>query len=191
MAKGATWLPRISLCAPSSNLVKEDKIKQGYYALLKDKETFVDLTNSFDCFVGAWRPLAMRIDGDSIVTVYNPQSPEFEKIVADSDGPDSGCMYGPQFILWVKGPNQFATLFMSSKTMRREAPNLKTLIGKAATIRSKLIKTQKFSWSGPVVGPCSTPFDLPSLDEIKDQVTKFVNPVESKVENAPTDDRAR
>lgn len=191
IAKGGNWIPRVQLQSAGSNLVKEDKIKQGYYALLKDKENFLDLTNSFDCLVISWRPKAMRIDGETVISVQNPQSPEFEKIIAESETPDSGCMYGPEFLLWIKGASQFATFFMSSKTMRREAPNLKTLIGKAATIRSKLIKTQKFSWFGPVVGPCSTPFDIPGLDEIKDQAQKFNNPSEKEVETAKDDGRAR
>lgn len=191
IAKGGGWLPRIQLNGSGSALVKEDKIKQGYYSLTTDKETFVDLTNSFDCLVISWRPKAMRIDGETVISVHNPQSPEFEKIVSDSEQPDSGCMYGPEFLIWVKGPSKFATFFMSSKTMRREAPNLKTLIGKAATVRSKLIKTQKYSWHGPVVGPCSTPFDIPALDEIKDQASKFANPSEKSAEEAKDDGRAR
>lgn len=190
LAKGGGWLPRIQLNGSGSAMVKEDKIKQGYYSLTTDKETFVDLTNSFDCLVVSWRPKAMRL-GEVIISVYNPQTPEFEKIVEDSGEPESGCMYGPEFLVWVKGPNKFATFFMSSKTLRREAPNLKTLIGKAATVRSKLIKTAKYSWHGAVVGPCSTPFDIPSLDEIKEQATKFANPSASTAEEAKPDDRAR
>lgn len=191
LAKAATWLPRINLQGTGSNMVKEDKIKQGHFALIESKESFADLTNSFDCVVISWRPKAMRVDGDQVINVHNPQSPEFEKIVAEADQPDSGCLYGPEFLLWVKGASKFATFFMSSKTLRREAPNLKTLIGKAATVRSKLIKTQKYSWFGCTVTPCSTPFDIPPIAEIKEQAAKFANPGEKEVESAPTDGRAR
>jgi hypothetical protein len=73
---------------------------------------------------------------------------------------------------------------MGSKTARREAPNVKSLLGKAATFGGKLIKTQRFNWHGPTCNPCSTPFDIPPIPEIQEQVDLFLNPPTQTVEPA-------
>ncbi len=82
---------------------------------------------------------------------------------------------------------------MSSKTARREAPQLKGLMGKAATLKAQLIKAKKYAWHGPVVTPCSAPIDpLPQLDLAREEVQKFNNPPENETEAAPeTGDRDR
>lgn len=101
--------------------------------------------------------------------------------------------FGPEFLIWIPGanPQSFATFFCGNKTMRREAPNLRGLIGRAATLKVTLIETKKYSWHGPVVVPCSTPFDLPDMEEIKAQVSRFNNPPEQDVEKAEEDVRDR
>lgn len=191
VAKAGDWLPRIQLIGSNSDMAKEGKIQQGAYALITSKESFDDLTKEFHCLPLAWRPKAMMITGDGIVSVYNPADKTFADIQAKSDEKDSGCMFGPEYLVWVQSVKKFATFYFNSKTMRREAPNLKKLLGGAATVKSRLIKTQKFSWFGPVIVPCSTPFDVPSMDEIKAQVEKFNNPPESEVETAADDGRSR
>ncbi len=189
VAAGAGFLPRVQLFGANSGDVKRGKIGMGRYGLVRGKEQIEDLTVSCNCLVLSWRPKAMRIDGDDITVVYNPQSEAFGKICADSEEPDSGCMYGPEFLIFLPEaqPACYATIFFSSKTMRREAPNLKGLIGKAATLKSHLIETKKFSWHGPLVLPCSTP--LPVTDEqlgdLRGMVEKFNNPPETEVEAAP------
>jgi hypothetical protein len=190
VASGSGFLPRVQLFGGSSGPCKEGKIGIGRFGLVPNKDTIHDLTQQFDCLVIAWRPKAMRIGGGTVHVVYNPQSEDFKKIQNEADVQDSGCMFGPEFLLVING--KFCTLFMSSKTMRREAPNLRTLVGGAATIAARLIKTQRYTWHGPAVSKCSTPLtNLPTVEEIKEQAQKFGNPPEQDVEAADAEDRTR
>lgn len=180
------FLPRLQLMGSSSNAVKESKINQGHYALIKGKDQIIDLTKETNVVVLAWRPKALEITTESVLSVYNPKSADFDRIAQKSEEPDSGCMYGPEFLVWVPSEKTFATYFMSSKTSRREAPQLKGQLGKAATLKAQLIRAKKYAWHGPVVTPCSAPIDpLPNMDAAQDEVNKFNNPPENETEAAP------
>ena len=189
VSSSGNYLPRIQLFGGNSGPAKEGKIGIGRWGFVKG-DSIIDLTPEFNCLCVSWRPKAMRISGDQIVSSFNPQNPMFKKIQVDSEIKDSGCMFGPEYLLWVAGLGKFATLFMSSKTMRKEAPNLKALLGQAATLKVKFIKTIKYSWHGPVVTVCSTPLtNLPSEAEVREQASIFCNPPESGIEAATTASR--
>lgn len=179
------FLPRLQLMGSSSNAVKESKINQGHYALVKGKDQIEDLTKEVQVIVLAWRPKALEIGTETVLSVYNPKSEDFNRIALKSEESDSGCMYGPEFLVWVPSQKCFATFFMSSKTARREAPQLKGLMGKAATLKAQLIKAKKYAWHGPVVTPCSAPLDLPDMEKAREEALKFNNPPESDTEAAP------
>lgn len=97
-------------------------------------------------------------------------------------------MYGIEFLVWLPEKQLFATFYLSSKTARREAPNLKGLLKdrKAATVKSNFIKKGRYSWHGPVVGPCSTPFELPPVADMTAHAERFANPKDSEVESVET-----
>ena len=175
-----SYLPRLQLYGGNSDACKEGKIGIGRWGLTID-DSITDLTPEVDVVILSWRPKALQIDGETIITEYDPNSDNFKKIAALSDEKDSGCMFGPEFLVYIPGHN-FATLYMSSKTARREAKNVRPLLGKAATLKCRLIKTVKYSWHGPVVVPCSAPLTLPPLSEIQGQITKFQNPPKQEVE---------
>ena len=184
VSKSSAFLPRIQLFGGNSGACKEGKIGIGRYGLVKSKEQIIDLGAEVDVLPIAWRPKAMRIAGDNILTVFKPGNPEFGKIMAGSEVQNSGCMFGPEYMLWIPSVHELATFFMSSKTARREAPNLQALLAKKspATLKAKLIKTEKFIWHGPVVTICSTPFDLPDPAELMEEVQKFTTVPETDVE---------
>jgi len=186
------WLPRLQLMGSNSDLVKEAKIGLGRWALLTNKDSFIDLGTETHVLILGWRPKAMEI-GDEVVSVFNPKADEFKRIMEKSEEPDSGCMFGPEYLVWIPELKKFAGLFMASKTARREAPNLRALMGKFATLKARLIKSQRYSWHGPVVTPCSATFEVPTMEEIREQAEKFNNPPEDEVEAAPSggEDRPR
>jgi len=204
----ASYLPYISLYGGNSNAAKQGLIGIGHYGLVRQKDKIEDLTKEFDCLPLGWRFKAMQILDGNIVSQYNPKSASFILIQEKAGVKDSGCMYGIEFMFWVPNlPAQcFATFYCNSKTSRREAPNIRSFCPAGATqtteghgpkpmtLKSQLIKTEKYMWHGPVVTPCSTQFaNLPSVEDMMDQATKFANPKDSEVEiAAPTDnDRAR
>lgn len=183
VSKSSDFLPRVQLFGGNSDACKKGLIPIAHYGLVRGKEQIEDLGKDVDVLSVAWRPKAMSISDDgNVLTVFKPDNPEFKKIMARSELPNSGCMYGPEYLIWVPSRRVFGTFFMSSKTARREAPNMQALLKRPATLKAKYIETKSFSWHGPVVSICSTPFDLPDPGEMLEVVQKFVSPPETDVE---------
>ena len=174
------YLPRVQLMTSASEKCKKNEFPVNHYALIQG-QNYIDLGAEADVAVIDWRPKAIEI-GDEIISVFDSKDPEFERIQLKSDEKDSGCMFGPEFLIWVPTHKQFATFFMGSKSSRREAPAVKALIQKAATLKSHFIETKKFSWQSPTITVCSTPFDLPEEEDLVKNLTKFKNPPKQEVE---------
>lgn len=193
VSSSSEYLPRLQICGSSTDIAKEGKIKIGHIALIKTKDSFIDLGEQVMALVIAYRPKALQL-GDEIVACYNPKSELFAKIKSQSDVQDSGCMFGPEYLIWIPEIKQFATFYLSSKTARNEALNMQTNIRRAVSIRSKLITGKKYKWHGPSIsGSTEVIEDMPSGDLLKEIHDKFVNPPEKEVELAEstTEDRAR
>jgi hypothetical protein len=194
VAASSSFLPRLQLYGSNSEVVKEGKFPMGHYGLVRSKDLIEDLTGEVSVLVLGWRPKAMQIETEDITTLYNPESSNFKEICTKSEEPNSGCMYGPEYLVYIPKVKAFATFFMSSKTARREAPAVKALMGKMATLKAHLIKGKKFSWHGPQVLSCAmSPDECDDenfIAEVKDQVEKFRNPPETEKEKAPTGDGA-
>lgn len=188
---GADYLPRLQLFGSKSDACALGRIGIGRYGLVKD-DVINDLGPEISIAIITWRSKAVRTRGDTPVIIYDQKSPLFEEIKAESVIQDSGCMYGPEFLVWVPDAGTFATYHMNSKTARREAKKMKPLIGGPATLKVRLIENQRFKWHGPVVLPCSTPLQMCLEEEIREQYTKFQNPVEVGIEVADEEEnRAR
>lgn len=185
----AGFLPRLQLFGSKSNACATGAIGIGRYGLVND-DIITDLGTEVDALVVTWRPKAMQTV-DNILVEYDPQSELYQQLKEKAGISDSGCMYGPEFLLWIPTQTTFATYFMSSKTARREARKMQPLLQKAATFKAKLIETAKYKWHGPVVVPCSAPLELPDSEVLVTAAKKFMNPPKSEVEVAPEDDRAR
>lgn len=183
IAKSGDYLPRCQLFGGNSEACKEGKIAIAHFGIVPNKDTIVDIGAEFNCAVLGWRPRAIRLNGDTIDNYYDAKDKEFIKIQEESEVKDSGCMFGPEFLLWIPQTSQFVLFHMNNKTSRRVAPELLGKIGKAATIKSKLIKTDKYTWHGPEVLTCSSPLaPLPTAEDVMAQVNKFNNPVASTTE---------
>ena len=186
----STYLPRIQIIDPKSKLSVKKIVPAGNYALVRGKEDADDLTSEFDAIVCGMRWKALDTNGETPLTVFDKSSQAFKEIEAKSAIKDSGCMWGPEFLLWVASMKKYATFFCSSKTSRREATNIYDLIASAATFKINLIETKQYTWYGPSVVPCSAPFEIPPVEEIKAEVARFNNP-EISVTAAPEAERER
>lgn len=175
MVSSTSFLPRIQLFGSNSAAVKEDKISQGHFGLVRNKDTIINLTKEVDCLPVSYHFKAMRIADGEVETVLDHKSELFQEIKELSAEQDSGCMYGVEFLLWIpQGEGEYCTFFLNSVSSRRIAPDLRALVGKAATLKSHLVKTTKYSWFAPKVVACSTPFPfLPDQAEIPEIVNKF------------------
>ncbi len=183
LVTSSSFLPRVQLFQGTSNLAKEGKIGPGCYGILSKKEEIThDLGKQFECLPLSYRYKAIEMKDGQVISVYNPKLPEFLRIQAASDTPDSGCMFGIEFLLWVPSVKLFVTFFLATKTARRQAPNLRNQLKQGTILKSEYIKKPKFSWHGPIVTQCSTPFEMPDDDAMLDEATKFANPKESEIE---------
>ncbi|KKL24502.1 hypothetical protein LCGC14_2414680 [marine sediment metagenome] len=185
-----SYLSRLQLFGSKSDACAEGKIGIGRYGIVRDKE-IVDLGDELDAVIVSWRPKALQITAEGIVASHEPDSDLYKKIKELSSIKDSGCMHGPEFLLWIPSQDQFVTFHMSSKTARRESQKMEPLIGKAATFRCHLIDSGRFKWHGPVVTGCSTQLEVPPVEEIQEQVERFQNPPKQEVELAKDDDSGR
>jgi hypothetical protein len=186
----SSFLPRISLIGGSSNLLKEGKMHVGRYALIRNKEDFVDMGPEFNCIPLIYRFTAMRFDPAKMEAFYDPNSEEFKQIQAESGEQDSGCGYGPEFLLWLPHFKECATYFFSSTSARPEARKVDALIRKYATFKAKLVSNTKNKWHVPVVVPCSVELELPKIEVLTPVVEKFKNPGfsnQSDTEPAPAE----
>lgn len=181
IATSSKFLPRLQLFGSNSEVVKEGKVPVGVYGIVNGDKIEV-LGNEIRAWVISMRLKAMRTDTDPIVAYYDPKSEQFQKIKAASEVENQGPLCGPEFLIYLPNEKKFVTFFMCSKTMRREAPNVKDLLKRAATFKITLIKNAKFSWHGPVVTACSVPLPQPDLEVLREVLTNFNNPPETEVE---------
>jgi hypothetical protein len=173
LAKGSDFLPRIQLYGGNSTIVKQGRFPMAHFALTESKDSIKDLTQEFDCLVISWKPKAMRFSDDGVLVVHDMKDPDFDKIKKDAEVFGNNCMWGPEFLLYLPSVKKFATFLMKNPTERREAPKLRALLGQSATIKSRLIESAKYSWHGPVVLDCATPFEKPPIEDIRIELEKF------------------
>lgn len=176
MSSGS-FLPRLQLMSAASDLCKKGQFPINHYAFITG-QSHVDVGAEVDILVIAWRPKAMKIGGEDVLVSYNPDSDLFRQIQVESNGKDSGCMYGPEFLVYIGSEKKFATLFLGSKSARKEGDNVRARLGKLATMKSQFIEWKSYAWQAPTCIACNTPFDLPSTEEIMAEADKFNNPTE-------------
>lgn len=192
VTKSGSFLPRVQLFTAKSNQAQDGSIGINHYGI-NDGGTIKDLGLTVDVLCLTWRPKALDM-GEVVIASYKTDSNEFKRIAEKSMESDSGCMFGPEFLFWVPTEKKFATFLMGSKSMRREAKKwIPSYLMQPITLKSLKIETPKYTWFSPVATVCSTPFDMPSAEDIQEVAEAFNNPPESEVETAPvkTDGAAR
>jgi hypothetical protein len=180
-----SYLPRVQIMGGNSDLVQEGKINVGRVALIRSKTSYVDLGSEASFLVLSWRPKALRIVGGDVTSAYDPENKEFKKIAEESDIQDSGCMFGPEFLIYVPSEKCFATYHMASKTARRKAAEMRALMRRWATLGVEVIKAKGYTWQGPIVKICNTSYDVPPGEEILAAVERFANLPQTETETAP------
>ncbi len=187
--KSGDYLPRLQLLTANSNICKSGEFPINHFAIVRDQNN-QDIGETVDIIVVAWRAKAIEI-GEMILTSYDPKDDTFATIQDKADEKDSGCMFGPEFLVWVPVAETFATFFMASKSMRREAPSVRGFLKKAATLKPQKIETPKYTWFSPTVHPCTSVLAPPDKDELLKEYEKFMNPPPPTVEKAPEPDKGK
>jgi hypothetical protein len=206
-AKGSDFLGRLQLFSKQTE-VTEGLIGAGRYGVKESATEITDLGASCDVLPLARRHKAVDMsDREAIVANYNPESAEYQRIVATSAGKNSGCMHGISFLVFERKTGRFLEFYCGSESARRAAKQLypylpltaADLAAKRAanvdttglephgpqpiTLKCDLIKKQDFKWHVPLVNKCSTPFtNLPSMERIVKEITKFLTVKDDGIE---------
>ncbi len=165
----------------------------AHYGLFKSKTELVDLgLNPVVMFI-AWRPKAMDMNGEKPVSFFNPKTPTFDKVktIAKSGVQDNGCMFGPEYLIWIPG-HGYSTLFLGSVTNRNASPAFQAMmpgpdgVFRCGVLGNQFIKNEekKYSWHGMTVNPSSQSIDGPPLESIEPAASQFLNPQDSVIEEA-------
>jgi len=185
MVAGKGVFSRVQLMTNKSDLVTTGEFPMNHFALVGVGNSVEDdLGKTLEVIVCGLRAKAMRI-GDPMIIVFEVKHLEFAKIQAESTLQDSGCMFGPEFLVYIPSVEKFATLFFNSKSMRREAPNMRKRLGKGALLQSKLIETARFKWTTTIVKPCTAPLTPPDPEPLEEALETFNNPEPIVHEKAP------
>jgi hypothetical protein len=211
LAKGADFLQRLQLFSKGA-AINKGLIAPGNWGIPESADSITGLGKSVDVMPFARRPKAIDLhDKDAIVTNYDMESDEFKRIAAASGQQDSGCMYGPSFLVLERSTGRFLEYFCGTKSTRSEAkkvyPFLRVTEADIAarpalegtephdvlplTMNIKLIDG-KWSYHVPVVVRCSTPFTrIPPIEKIIFEMTRFLNPTDSNIEKVDEEETGR
>ena len=196
VSKGADFIPRLQLIS-KGKYVNTNKISPGHWGVPQvGGEEVADLGTSIDVIPLAARPKAMDVsDTDAIITVYDTQNPEFKRIIEAPK--NSGCMWGPTYLVYERSSKSFYELFFGNASGRAEAGKLRPFLpndGKVsvATLNIRYKSSKSFSgWHVPVIVKCMMPFkELPPIEKINDTIQKFMS-TEPVVEKAPEQETKR
>lgn len=187
VTKVGDYLPYVQVYSGSSKEVKKKEIEMGVFGIRESKNSLINIGEEFIAFVIAWRPKAMQFQ-PKVLSFFDVESKEFKEIEAKAEEKNSGCGFGPEFLLWLPEYKRFATYFLGNKTGRNEAPNLIGPLkdkGPFACIqKAKLIETPDYTWHGPTTLPYDNEFEMPVLADLQEQLHKFNNPPVSQEEVA-------
>jgi len=216
LAKGGDYLGRMQLFT-KGKAVDKGLIPPGHYGIPDSDEEIIDLGTSVDLIPLARRPKAIDMnDSEALVISYDMESPEFKRIAAKSNEPESHCQYGPSFLVYERTTGRFLEFFCGNKSNRIEAKKLFPFLAlsqadidkKAAagndvgdlrphgpipvTLKVKLAENKRGSWHVPVVVKCSTPFTkVPGMEVIVREMQKFLTVKDNGVERVEETTPAR
>lgn len=172
IATAGKWLPRIQLITASSKLGKSGKFAINHFAFIPNQNTNIDLGETVDVFLLAWRSKALSV-AEPVMSVFDVNLPEFKQIQAIVDAGTDSAWYGPEFLVYIPSIKKCATLFMGSPSARTEAVLYRGIMedpetSNWVTLSPHEIVTKKYTWYLPTPTECSAEYDLPPLERLLD-----------------------
>jgi len=205
----SAFLKRIQLSSSKDKYAGQGLIAPGHFGVPLGEAEIQDLGATIDILPLCVRDKALDTNEDPPLAVFDPDDEVFQDIEQRAGQKDSGCMYGPSFLVFERNTGEFYEFFCGNKSARREAgkfgPYLPVSEAQAAefegveaqppqplTLSSEYVKRGKYQWYVPVVNKCSAPFtNLPPIEKIVDEINKFLNPKVQEVEKAEEGGRER
>lgn len=140
---GSDFLSELKFCAASEGRVKKGEFPMNHYALKRGND-YKDLGEVVHGFIIRMVPKALDVSGDKPVSSFAKGSEAFEDISKRSNEQDSGCMWGPELLVWLPKAEEFAIMFLRNKTLRNENENFMATYGKGFTLSKQLIQCKNF-----------------------------------------------
>lgn len=181
VAKGSEFLPRIQLIT-KGKYVDEGKIPPGRWGVPQSGGIDIeDLGDKIDVIPLGYRPKALDVsDKDAIIVSYDVKDPEFQRI---KEAPkNSGCMWGPSFLVLERSTGKLYELFFGNKSGRNEAAKMRPFLQQRspASLGIRYKKMPDYGWHVPVIVKCSEPFDPDNvkvtMEQVAEEIKKFHNP---------------
>lgn len=195
LAIQGNFLPRVQLYTSKSSYVEKGIMPANTWGIVKGKDKIEELGQTFVAYPLATRPMALDLSGEKAVAYYNPTSAEFKDCVQKSAVQNSQRMAGNQFLIYIKD-HGYATLFCASKSAKAMAPHVRKLIHNFVQFGSHTVDTGKWVYRAPDVVLSNVQFDLPDVDDMKQQASDFINvtavvETEKDLEGLNSDDNNR
>lgn len=199
VSQASEFLPRIQLIS-KGKYVDTGKISPGRWGVPQPGgEDITDLGDKIDVIPLDARAKALDVsDKENIISVYDTTDQEYQRI---KNAPkNSGCLYGPSFLVVERSTGKLYELFFSNKSGRNEAGKMKPFLVNRTpcTLSIRYKKGPDYGWHVPVISKCSEPFspdNVPSMEVINAELEKFRNPEKGGDEKVSEDevptDRAR
>ena len=201
---GTDFLSRLSLVTFNSDVVKEDKIKAGHWAVIgTGSEIEEDLGPEAVVVLVDFRPKAADLSNKAEPVIsFDMQSDFFQKIkkICDDKSIPSedkqGLMYGPEYLVFIPELNRFVTFHCGSISLRISSRAIHGLFTRRVPVlaKNKVTKGKKGSWHVPIVMQYTGEFQMCLKDDLNEAVAKFreeaaknVNPEEAPEEASSRD----
>jgi hypothetical protein len=185
LERGSDFLPQLRVAGLNAKFVINKKVGAGNLCLYFAADKIIDLSDTLDILVIAYRPrVSIFMSDENPINYYDTTTEKFNEGKDKALSGEKNFTAGIEYLIYVPMVKEFALFYMGSATLRRESANVKALVGKAATLKTKLISSKKYNpWYGAECFLCDSPFDIPSAVDIKACYDKyFANPVDSEVE---------
>ena len=211
LSQGSDFLKRIQLYSKGKHVDKK-LVEAGNFGIPLSTEKINQLGETIDVLIIERRAKAIDMsDLENLIITYDSTSDEFMRIESASTTKDSGCSYGPSYLVFERVTGKFYEFFCGSKSARIESSAINAYLPvteamieagvtdekkvrgpKPCTLRAHLIETPRFTWHVPQAEDCLTPFaKLPNVEQIAEEVNKFRNPDEPELEVVSEDTRKR
>lgn len=203
LSRASTFLQRIQFYSKGKNGPQGTLIQAGHYGVPSRDGKILDLGNSIDVVPIFRKPKAIDMsDTDHIVVTNVASSETFRRIEHAADNiKDSGCAYGPTYLVYERSTKKFYEFFCGNSSGRAESATINTYLpvtqamidegytdeseprfAKPMNLSSRFVKKGTFEWFAPVASDCLTPFDLPPVELIKSELERFKKLDEPEVE---------
>lgn len=194
MSNASSFLQRLQLYSKGKSGPNGTIIEGGHYGIPKSGEEIEDLGNSIDVLVIDRKAKAIDMsDTDNIIVSNDTKSDEFKRIVDMADNvKDSGCAYGPTYLVYERSTRQFYEFFCGNKSGRYESSKINTYLpvtaamieagltkeseprfSKPMTLKSQYVKKGKWEWFAPKAEDALGTIELPPAEQLRAEIERF------------------